>query len=378
MNRISLALTVAATAFAVMAEEGSGEVTNNLGTVAMSSQVTALQTSKADKTELAPVRTDAANALAYSKASFDYMNGNTNAYFSGTNYVVGAENTNRTHFAFEDGMDLATVPCSMALWEYRDGAKQCVWDQRDWTVWYWNFKIAQYRTEHAAKDDALRSLIAGRAPLNWSSYTACGLTNAATDTTWLDTPKVVLSAGFAWQHQATVSGVGYWGIQGNGCEIGGCGTNATMRITDWEGNEVLKITKGSARLAYITGGSGVGSGWDDGYMWYDMRCDAQPTGEFTVDLLDTFVEEGDNCPAEVREYENRGNGVWRCYFRAKPGINASACFARFKVQTGTETTVEYANAPTISGGLIFDGKKIAPVIPANANVGDTITWKVVQ
>ena len=352
--------------------------TNEVGSIAMSSQVTALQNAKADKTELAPVRTDAANALAYSRASFDYMNGNTNAWFSGTNYVVGVDNTNRTHFAFEDGMDLALVPCSMALWEIRDGVKQCVWDQRDWTVWYWNFKIAQYRTEHAAKDDALRALIAQRAPLNWASYTACGLTNAATDTTWFDTPKVVLSAGFAWQHQATAGGVGYWGIQGNGCEIGGSGTNATLRITDWEGNEVLKITKGSARLAYLTGGSGVGSGWDDGYMWYDMKTGdnnsaPQPTGEFTIDLLDTFVEEGDNCPAEVREYENRGNGVWRCYFRARPGINANACFARFKVQTGTETTIEYANAPTVNGGLIIDGKKIKAVIPANAAVGDVIT-----
>ena len=368
-----IALTILSAALA-----GYADQTNELGKVALSPEVSALQTSKADRTELNPVRTDAANALAYSKASFDYMNGNTNAYFSGTNYVVGVENTNRTHFAFEDGMDLATVPCSMALWEIRDGVRQCVWDQRDWTVWYWNFKIAQFRAEMEAKHGEIRSMFFNYSPLNWASHTACGLTNAATDTTWLDTPKVVLSAGFAWQHQATAGGVGYWGIQGNGCEIGGSGTNATLRITDWEGNEVLKITKGSARLAYLTGGSGVGSGWDGEYMWYDMMCDAQPTGEFTVDLLDTFVEEGDNCPAEVLRYENRGSGVWRCYFRARPGINAKSCFARFKVQTGTETTVEYANAPTVNGGLIIDGKRIKAIIPPNAAVGDVITWKVVQ
>ena len=341
---------------------------------------------KADKTELAPIRTAANYALSFGRVTYDYMMGNTNAWFSGTNYVFGAESTNKTTFAFEDGMDLLTMPCSMALWEIRDGAKQCVWDQRDWTVWYWNFKIAQYRHEHDDRDAALRALIAQRAPLNWSSYTACGLTNPASDTTWLDTPKVVLSAGYAWQHQLTVDGVGYWGIEGNGFEIGGSGTNATLRITDWEGNEVFRITKGSARLAYIDRSSNVACGWDGEYMWFDMRTGdpangipaPQPMGEFTIDLLEPFFEEGDNCPAEVREYENRGNGVWRCYFRAKPGINANACFARFKVQTGTETTIEYATAPTISGGLIYNGVKIAPVIPQGANVGDTVTWKVVQ
>ena len=332
---------------------------------------------KADSADLAPIRTAANDALSYGRGVFMYLNGTTNCYFSGTNYVIGAESTNRTAFALEEGMDLATVPCSMALWEIRDGTRQCVWDQRDWTVWYWNFKIEQYRSEHDGRDAALRALIARRCPLNWSSYTACGLTNAAGDTTWIDTPKVVLAAGYAWQHQLTVDGVGYWGIQGNGFEVGGSGTNSTLRITDWEGNEVLKITKGSARLAYLTSGSGVASGFDGGWMWYDMMCDAQPTGEFTVDLLDTFVEEGDGCPAEVREYADRGNGVWRCYFRARPGINATACFARFKVQVGTETTVEYGTAPTVPG-LIVNGRKIAPVIPANAQIGDTVTWKVVQ
>ena len=362
MNKVALfAITALLSALSA-----SAETTNEVGTVVLSG-------------ELAPIREAATSAAQYGRVTYDIISGGgTNITWSGTNYVVGAEVTNRTHFAWDESMDRLTVPCSMALWEIRDGVRQCVWDQRDWTVWYWNFKIGQYRMEHDDRDAALRTLIAQRAPLNWSSYTSCGLTNAAGDTTWLDTPKVVLSAGYAWQHQADMGGVGYWAIEGNGCEIGGSGTNATLRISDWEGNEVLKITKGSARLAAITKEDSIGCGFDDGYMWFDMRCGVQPSGEFTVDLLEDFVAEGDGCPADVREYEDRGNGVWRCDFRATPGINASACFARFKVQTGTETTVEYANAPTINGGLIYNGKKIAPVIPDNAAVGDVVTWKVVQ
>ena len=41
------------------------------------------------------------------------------------------------------------------------------------------------------------------------------------------------------------------------------------------------------------------------------------------------------------------------------------------------STIEYATAPTISGGLVYKGVKIAPVIPDNANIGDIVPWKVV-
>lgn len=320
-------------------------------------------------------------SLGYSQATFNYMNGNTNCWFSGTNYVVGAEATNRTQFAWLSGMDWVTVPCSLALWEIRDGQRQCVWDQRDWTVWYWNYRIAQYRLEHNQRDAALSSAIAGKAPLAWSSYTACGVTNAVADTTWFDTPKVTLSAGFSWQHQLTAEGVGYWGIVGNGFSVGNSAseTNSVLRITDWEGNDVLKIRKGSSRLAFIDKSSNVATGWDDGYMWFDMNTGGvQPVGEFSVTLSDSdFVVEGATCPATVREYEARPGGIYRCYFKLKSGIVSNCLFARFKIQTGAETTVEYMNAPTVNG-LIVNGKKIAPEIPANAAVGTVITWKVVQ
>ena len=332
---------------------------------------------------LAGVQETAGEALAYARANFLYLSGNTNAWLQGTNYVFGSDATNRASFAWEDGMDAASVPCSMALWELRDGVRRPVWDQRDWTVWYWNFKIGQYRAEHDGRDAALRALVAQRSPLAWASHTACGLTNAAGDTTWLDTPKVVLSAGYAWQHVAEAGGVGYWGIRGNGFEVGGSGTNATLQITDFEGKTVLKIVKGGSRLAPVTSESAAGSGFDGTWMWYGMKTgdDArapQPVGEFSADLLDTFVPEGDGCPAEVREYAYTSNGVWRCYFRLRPGIASRACFARFKVATAAETTVEYAAPQTIGGGLIYGGVKIRPVIPDGAKAGDEVVWKVVQ
>lgn len=42
------------------------------------------------------------------------------------------------------------------------------------------------------------------------------------------------------------------------------------------------------------------------------------------------------------------------------------------------TRIEYVADQVVSGGLIYNGVKIAPVIPANAAVGDAITWKVLS
>lgn len=68
--------------------------------------------------------TDTQTALSYASGVYNYMNANTNAWLSGTNYVVGSAASTRHKFAFEDGMDLTTVPCSMSLFENRDGTKR--------------------------------------------------------------------------------------------------------------------------------------------------------------------------------------------------------------------------------------------------------------
>ena len=62
---------------------------------------------------------NAQEALAYASGVYNYMHADENAWFSGTNYVFGADAASRHKFVFEDGMDLGTVPCSMALVEKR-------------------------------------------------------------------------------------------------------------------------------------------------------------------------------------------------------------------------------------------------------------------
>lgn len=348
-------------------------------TAAQSSADAAQRSADAATDDIEAAKTSAQEALAYASGVYNYMHADENAWFSGTNYVFGADAASRHKFVFEDGMDLGTVPCSMALIEKRDGVNQTVWDQRDWTSWYWSFKAGQLREEIAATNAVIYGVIGGKADKAWSHHTsASGRDNPDTTTTWVETESVTIAPGMAWETVATVSGCSYWTIVGDGARIGGNSTNSVLDIKDFEGNSVMKITKTASYMTYLECGSEIyTSGRDDqGRVTFTMRASVKPTAEFTTDLNEEFVGEEDAaCPA-VFEWENVSAGVWRIHFLAKPG--ASACFAKFKVEVEGSTTVEYANAPTVNGGLIFNGKKIAPVIPASAKVGDTITWKVVQ
>lgn len=336
---------------------------------------------KGDIPDVAPLASDARNAYLYSRAINLYMTANTNAWFAGTNYVFGADAATRQHFAWEPGMDAATVPCSMALWENRDGVKQCVWDQRDWTAWYWSFKAGQMRSEIAATNKAIYAAITSDENHAWAKrYASSGRVNPDPTTTFIDTQSVCLSPGMNWETVATVGGCGYWTIVGDGAVIGGSDTNAVLEIKDFEGNSIMRIAKGEHRLAWLSSADFVGQMTDaDGWVCFDMRADVQPVGYFsaTLEAADFVAETDANCPAMYR-WENRGGGVWRVHFLLKSGIVSSSCFAKFIVEVQGKTQIRYEADVVVGGALIFNGVKIAPVIPAGAAVGSTVTWKVVQ
>ena len=335
--------------------------------------------------DVAPLAADIRSAYQYSKTIALYMTGNTNAWFAGTNYVFGSDAATRRRFAWEPGMDAATVPCSMALWEIRDGVRQCVWDQRDWTAWYWSFKAQQMRGEIAATNKliyaAINEAVTNDSNHAWAKrYASTGRRNPDASTTFVDTPSVTLSPGMSWETVATVGGCGYWTIVGNGAVIGGSGTNATLNIKDFEGNSILEITKGQHMLAWLDSSDIVGQLTDaDGWVCFDMMADVKPTGYFSTTLVaaDFVAETDENCPAQCR-WEDLGGHVWRVHFLLKPGIVSGACFAKFQVEVEGKTQIRYNADTVINGGLIFEGVKIAPVIQSGAAVGSTVTWKVVK
>ena len=350
---------------------------------AQSSADAAQRSADAATNSIEAAKTSAQEALAYASGVYNYMHADENAWFSGTNYVFGADAASRHKFAFEDGMDLGTVPCSMALIEKRDGVNQTVWDQRDWTSWYWSFKAEQMQSKINATNDEIRAEIETRAPAAWSQRTAAtGLANPDSTTTWIDTKTITLSPGMAWETVANVDGCGYWTIVGNGVTIGGSGTNAVLEIKDFEGNRVITVKKGSSALVSVDKSQNIDGGWfdSDGRICFSFLSDIQPIGEYSTYLEDggCFVDESDeSCPVES-EWEKIGDKIHRVHFKLKNGIIARSCFARFKAWKKGDTEIEFNGTQKISGGLIYNGVKIAPVIPAGAKVGDTITWKVVQ
>ena len=233
-----------------------------------------------------------------------------------------------------------------------------------------------------ATNEVLRAEIAAKAPAAWAKRTAAtGLLNPDESTTWIDTKTVTLSPGMAWETVATVDGCGYWTIVGNGATIGGSDKSPLLSIKDFEGNEVLKIKKTASYMAYLNSADFVAGGMRDadGRICFDVRSDVQPVGEFSTTLAgeDFVAEDSDGCPA-LYTWENIGGGKYRIHFILKPGIVSNACFARFKVEVQGETTVEYSCGQTISGGLIYNGVKIAPVVTQGAAIGTTVTWKVVR
>ncbi|MGN0833061.1 MAG: hypothetical protein ACI4RD_05375 [Kiritimatiellia bacterium] len=348
-------------------------------------EITPTDVGALDESSLTPIKEDIKSAYAWNQNIYRYMTANTNAWFAGTNYVFGSDAATRRHFAWEDGMDAATVPCSMALWEIRDGVRQCVWDQRDWPTWYWSFKAQQMRHEIAATNRliyaAIDEAVTNDSNHAWAKrYASTGRRNPDASTTFVDTMSVTLSPGMSWETVATVSGCGYWTIVGNGAVIGGSGTNATLNIKDFEGNSILEITKGQHRLAWLESNDFVGELTDsDGWICFDMMADVKPTGYFSTMLVAAdFVAETDaNCPAQCR-WEDLGGHVWRVHFLLKPGIVSGACFAKFQVEVEGKTQIRYNADTVINGGLIFNGVKIAPVIQSGAAVGSTVTWKVVE
>lgn len=267
---------------------------------------------------------------------YAYMVGeSTNAWFAATNYVTNAEQAAARHkFAFEDGMDLSTVPSSMSLYEIRDGAKVCVWDQRDWTSWFWAFKSQALR-------QALESLAETKADKAWGKYTAKGLDNPDEDCVWLDTSKVVLSAGYAWQKSVSTHGSFFTLIRtGSPASFGANTDGSFFEIKDDEGNSLFKISKTDSYMADATADA-VSVDGDTLIVHYSANV-AQTAlmGFACVDLAagDFVAADDPACPATVSW--TGGAGHWTA--RVTPKNPDGKCFFFAKVMVEGQTKNEFA------------------------------------
>ena len=288
---------------------------------------------------------DIQSAYAWSQNVYRYMTANTNAWFTGTNYVTNAQQAALRHkFAFEAGMDLSVVPCSMALWEIRDGEKVCVWDQRDWTSYYFEFKKRQIQ-------DEINNLGTNKADRAWSHHTATGIDNPAEDTVWLDTPKVVLSAGYAWQRNQTTRGSFFTLVNRGGLtSVGSNRDGSYFEIKDDEGNSIFKISKTDSYMADADAASVHVE--DSVTLTVNYPSTVQPVAYCCTDLAaGDFKEETDpDCPATV-VWSHSGSTYT---VRATPKVPDSKFFLFAKVRVEGQTKNEFA-APVEFQKIVIGG-----------------------
>lgn len=328
----------------------------------------------------AAAQATADSALTYAQGVYRYQQGNTtNCWFECTNYVVNAaEGVNKFRYVPEGWEDSAETPPSLQLWEIRDGVRQKVCDQRDWTVYYWNFKSAQLSNNLARATGEVKNSLTNYMRRGWANYTAVnGLDNPDPSTLWVDTEKVTLMAGTQWEKLVESSGCSYYTIVANGITLSTNNqTEAFLTVKDFEGNSCLTFRKTSSYLVYLNRADWVRSYFDSDGMHMFISSDAQPTAEICLDLRELdWTEEGVDCPATVSWNSVQGGG-YECVFKLKPGIQSNACFARFKVLREGENIVEYSVPIQLNGGITFqqDNRtyKIRPSVS-----GSTVTWSVV-
>lgn len=286
--------------------------------------------------DAAAAKSEAETANTRATAVYSYMAGNsTNAWFAATNYVTNAEIAATRHkFAFEDGMDLSTVPSSMSLYEIRDGAKVQVWDQRDWTSWYFSFKSQALR-------QALTSLESAKADKAWGKYTAKGLDNPDEDCVWLDTSKVILSAGYAWQKSVGTRGTFFTLIRkGSPASIGANTDGSYFEIKDDEGNSLFKISKTDS---YMADASADAVSVDGDTLIVNYSANVAQTalmGFACVDLAagDFISSDDPACPATVAWSGSAGH--WTA--RVTPKNPEGRLFFFAKVMVEGQTKHEFA------------------------------------
>lgn len=334
--------------------------------------------------DMTEAKTKANQALLYASGTYQYMTGNKNAWFSGTNYVTEADGTVRTKFTWEQGMNAATVPCSMALWEVRNDATNCVWDARDWTVWYWNFKSAQMSNALAsATHDLAMDVHTNYMKRGFAKYTAVnGLDNPDPNTLWIDSKTIQLAAGHQWQRLVEVGGAGYWTITGNGIEVGSpSATNSFLTISDFEGNPAFTFRKTDAYQVYAKTGSDITGQYRDaqGRIVFTVVAPREPTAEFSTVLdTSTFVEQdAEGCPADYEWTVSETPGAYDCHFLLKPGITSNACFARFKITVEGENIIENSVPMKMTGGIVVEQDGVKYKIRPKVS-GTTVTWEVYQ
>ena len=297
---------------------------------------------------------------------YNFSTGATNANFTATNYPpTQAEADQRCHWRPEPGMDFTTVPASLQLNEYRDGALRTVVDSRDWPVWYYRFKevkltneLARLRAENAALSNKLETAKA------WANFTANGVENPLDDTVVVDRPNMWLMADYDWQKVVSGSNQCFVIHAKNVALSGGANTNGFLEVLDAFGKPYMRINKSSETFADPVF-SEIYQDGNDGPWYIVFSNTTKPTkGGANLALRGTgtgkaifYAEDDPECPAVITwpDVPESHAGHWIMKAQPKPvnGVIPSAMFFGAEIRVPGSDYVEYLKEASFGAGVRF-------------------------
>ena len=297
---------------------------------------------------------------------YNFSTGATNANFTATNYPpTQAEADQRCHWQPEPGMDFTTVPASLQLNEYRDGALRTVVDQRDWTTWYVKFKeaqltneLARLRAENAALSNKLETAKA------WANFTANGVENPLDDTVVVDRPNMWLMADYDWQKVVSGSNQCFVIHAKNVALSGGANTNGFLEVLDAFGKPYMRINKSSETFADPVF-SEIYQDGNDGPWYIVFSNTTKPTkGGANLALRGTgtgkaifYAEDDPECPAVITwpDVPESHAGHWIMRAQPKPvnGVIPSAMFFGAEIRVPGSDYVEYLKEASFGAGVRY-------------------------
>ena len=297
-----------------------------------------------------------------------YLTAQTNAYFVVTNYESSAG-----------------TPATMQLYEWRDGERRLVWDQRTHTT----NELAKAERRRAEADGALEAKIAATSnsipSAAWGARYPTGGENPATNELWISTPTTVLSGGFEWQKNVTAHG-SLWVLRSNGIIAdlgkGGVTNGAYLSITDWEGKEVLTVTKTASQLVDALPSEVETTAGGDFVVRF-FRTETQPVAYVKLDLTDggarftdEMREDSASCPAVVSWRQEAD--AWVATFTPKE-TPCPQMFVAATYEKEGETVIQN-NAPIgVGGGMMVTNSAAGGFITVYPKWnGSTVIWSTTR
>lgn len=245
-----------------------------------------------------------------------FNTGNTNVWFSATNYY-----------------ESVGVPCSLQLYEIRDGEKRLVWDQRKWTRYY---------ADRAVEEGVAKAL-----------------NRIVGDTTFVNTPKLALAGGMTWEKELVAEG-SVFVLSGQGIEAST--DESSFKLCDLGGEEIFTVKRTAAKTLGAVARS-VSKDGNTLIVGYNVTSPNPPVAEVAQTLEDGgahfYYEDDPDCPATV---------VWSGH----SGAYVATVVPRYR---GSQLFLMATYDKPGSNQFIFNlGEvKIAPKVENGA-----VTWEIVQ